>query len=154
MFAQKTMRWACSLKASYRSNGGLGGCAYFCILMRSFASHRLPQRWISNVCHQHISQTKGFSGLWTFQFCSQPDLDGEVWTSLNADHIKVCFDNFDFGKCLVSNKGRVETSMGVKTHGLGNSNGYLRVGIHGRTFKVHRLVYAAFNYSKLLTNNN
>ncbi len=86
-----------------------------------------------NVCavargRQH--QTGGYE----FKYAEQPDLPGEVWKSLTVNTKKI----------EVSSLGRFVDSQGVKKTPVPEGSGYSRVGVKGKSYRVHRLVCEAF----------
>jgi hypothetical protein len=84
---------------------------------------------IRKVCRKKRKSHHGYH----FQYKTQPDLDGEVW-KVNP-----------FLQVQCSNLGRVETIFGIKTFGS-TSGKYLRVQIHGKHYRVHRVVAQAFHW--------
>ena len=69
------------------------------------------------------------------------DLPNEIWCNVILD------SNLDSTGYLVSNLGRVKSLLGYNATILKptvNNNGYLIVDIHGKGYRVHRLVALAF----------
>jgi hypothetical protein len=69
------------------------------------------------------------------QRVEHPDLDGEIWCSLT---------HAPYRPIQVSNKGRVQTTTGVKTFGYKNKHGHYTFRHKGKTYYVHHLICVAF----------
>ena len=107
---------------------------------RVFDSVRYAARQL-NLKPGHVSQScrKGCKvGGFKFEYVEDADLPGESWFKGQIwVNERIGFKPFEY-----SNKGRVKTSMGVKT--FGSKAGYYRkIGFRGQSFYVHVLMYRA-----------
>jgi hypothetical protein len=89
----------------------------------------------SNICSV-IREKQLTAGGYIWEYIKQPNLPGEIWKTIN---------NKLFNKAKFSNMGRVETIFGVKTYGRLLPDGYLKIGINGKTYKVHTVICWAFH---------
>ena len=92
-------------------------------------------RSISKCASGKLGETRGYQ----FVLAEQPDLAGETWRAVPQDYFRGNVAGWQ-----VSNMGRVRTTRGVTTEGSATAAGYRCVGIRGRSYRVHRLVVAAF----------
>lgn len=84
-----------------------------------------------------VKTAKGY----TFRYTGahDRDLENEAWRPL-----KDVLPGKEVGKAMVSDKGRIMTTKGIKTFGQDRPDGYKKVCVKGSMYQVHVLVCMAF----------